>query len=668
MKKKIVATLIGGLLSSYTYANSLEHMQVRFLKNNDSVLKLDFEGNPPVMEDFRLEKNVVYLKLPKVKSKLSNNYFDIQDENIKNVKVEDRGNNLHLYISTNNNKKPIVDVKDDIMTLTFNNDTISYSEIENIIEEKPDVFIDDISFIRENDNQSKIKVSHNGKNPVFNYVEHELGVTLVFDEASIPSRLFKHSDVSSFKTPIYSFLTKIENDKVIVDLVFDENYNSNFVVTNSDNELSIVVKGKKKVILNSLDNTFNTKSASIEDTFNGELISFDFQNISIENALYALATKMNLNLVLGDNISGSLSLKLKDVPHDQALDIILRTKGLGKYVEGNIMMVAPIEEIMEREEFELKSKLKIKEIKPLENKEIQINYAKSQDIEVLVKDMLSDRGRIIVDARTNKIFVEDIEEKIISIDRFIDSIDIPVRQVSVEARIVYAKKSAAEKMGVQWRSVDRASIDPSDYGQIGDTSLSLGTGGGLGSLGGAASTVGLTLGLMNTNLDVTLEALETNGDVEVVAKPLVIAANKEKSMISSGQEIPYTEISDDGDVSTSFKEILLSLEVTPQITPDDNLILDLSIVQDSLAELTDAGPALDTTNIETRVVVKNLETLVLGGVFKENIINEEEKVPLLGDIPFLGNAFKYKEKSTEKVELLIFITPKILSGDELITR
>ena len=327
------------------------------------------------------------------------------------------------------------------------------------------------------------------------------------------------------------------------------------------------------------------------------------------------------------------------------------------------MIVAPLEEIVSREQFELASKKKIKDVKPLSNKEIQVNYAKASDAFALVENMVSPRGKVIFDERTNKIFIEDIEEKVFDMEKMIESIDVPVRQVSVEARIVYAKKSAQEEMGVRWGVGGNNSYNSTITDNIG-----IADGSSLGSLGGAANTVGVTLGFLNANVDATLNALETSGDVEIVARPTVIAADKQKSVIASGQEYPYLEISDDGDVTTTFKEVVLSLDVTPQITPDDTLILDLAIVQDSIAEITEAGPALDTTNITSRVIVDNMETLVLGGVFKEDTIEGEEKVPLLGDIPLLGDAFKYKNESKEKVELLIFITPKILDGEKIINR
>lgn len=662
MKKSLIAMFVCGMLPMQSFANSLDNMQLRFLKNNDSVLKLDFEDESAFVEDFSVDNGVVYLKLPKVKNKLSNDYFEINEGGIKNVKVEDRGNNLHVYISTDTNNKPEIIKDKDMISLTFKDNKVSYEDIEDIIDVKTDLFIDNVKFERENNNQSKIVISHNSENPIYDIVEYEDGVIISFENASIPSRLFNNNDVSSFKTPISKFYTKVENNDFILDVQFDKKYKSDFFITKDDNKVSLVVKGEKRNIINQ---DLDTGIGTVKNTtsFDGDLITFNFQDIEISDALFILAQKMGLNLVMGDDIKGKLSLRLTDVPEDQALDVILRTKGLGKYVEGSIMIVAPLEEIVKREEFELSSKNKIKEIKPLVNKEVQVNYAKAGKAFSLVESMISPRGKVIFDERTNKIFIEDTEDKVADMERMIESIDIPVRQVSVEARIVYAKKSAREEMGVKWGV---GNVNPSDYSKtIGD---SLGVVGDIGSIGNASSTVGLTLGFLNADIDATLTAMESSGDIEIVARPLVIAADKQLSRIASGQEYPYMEISDDGDVTTTFKEVVLSLDVTPQITPDDTLIMDLAIVQDSIAEITEAGPALDTTEINSRVIVDNMETLVLGGVFKEDNLIEEESVPILGDIPFLGEAFKYKQETKEKVELLIFITPKILSGEKIIKR
>tara|TARA_Y100000588_G_scaffold321228_1_gene352456 strand:+ start:169203 stop:171206 length:2004 start_codon:yes stop_codon:yes gene_type:complete len=667
MKKTTIAMIMCSLLSGQVFANSLENMQVRFLKNNNSLLKFDFEDDSAYVEELNNDNGIVYLKIPKVKSNLSNDYFDIDEGGIKNVKVEERGNNLHIYVTAENHLKPFISKSKDTITLNFENNVASYEDLDKIVEVDNDIFIDDVEFERESDSQSKIVISHNSDNPIFDITEYDGGALVVFENASIPSRLFKNNEVSSFKTPISKYLTKIENGNFMLDITFNENYKVDLFNTKDENKVILIANGKRSVSLN--DDIVYEKDNGIEvpnvtsSVRDDELITFNFQDIEIEKALFVLAQKMGLNLVMGDDIKGTLSLKLKDVPQEQALNVILRTKGLGKYIEGNIMIVAPLEEIVSREQFELASKKKIKDVKPLSNKEIQVNYAKASDAFALVENMVSPRGKVIFDERTNKIFIEDIEEKVFDMEKMIESIDVPVRQVSVEARIVYAKKSAQEEMGVRWGVGGDNSYNSTITDNIG-----IADGSSLGSLGGAANTVGVTLGFLNANIDATLNALETSGDVEIVARPTVIAADKQKSVIASGQEYPYLEISDDGDVTTTFKEVVLSLDVTPQITPDDTLILDLAIVQDSIAEITEAGPALDTTNITSRVIVDNMETLVLGGVFKEDTIEGEEKVPLLGDIPLLGDAFKYKNESKEKVELLIFITPKILDGEKIINR
>lgn len=667
MKKSIIALAVSSLATFNVSASNLEHMQVNFLKNNDSVLKFDFEQENPLIEGFKNESNIISFQVPKSKSKLGTNYFEIGEGGINNIKLQERGNYLHVLISTDQEKKASYSIQGDKVSLVMEEkEYLTHEDFENITFSKSELFIDDIRFKKESDKQVRIDVSHDLKDSVYDVVEYDGGFIIYFDNASIPSRLFKNSNLNSFDLPIESYLTKVEDGKVKVDVKYNDDFVSDFVTTTQDNQLSIVVKGKKKVKTSKLSDDGHT-----QQDFNGDLVSFNFQNMDIEEALFVIAQKMKLNLVLGDTVEGQISLTLYDVPYDQALDVILRTKGLDKYVEGNIMIVAPMEEIAARKEFEIASKNKIQTIKPLETKEVQVNYAKVEDVKTLLDGLKSDRGRVMVDSRTNKVFIEDTDVKIVDMEEMIESIDVPIRQVSVEARIVYAKKSVGDSMGVRWQSglsTEGGDNFSDNYNQVGDSSVGVGLGSAIGALGDGANTAAITLGFANANIEATLNAMESSGDVEIVARPLVIAADKQTSSIASGQEYPYREIDDEGEVTTSFKEIVLSLDVTPQITPDDKLILDLSIVQDSIAAITEAGPAVDTTNINSRVIVDNNETLVLGGVFKEDIVKSEEKVPLLGDIPLLGEAFKYSAESTEEVELLIFITPKILNGEEIINR
>lgn len=680
MKKSFLAiALLSGLgITNSAFANSLSNMHVNFLSDNSNSVKFEFSDKvvKPVAIDSK--NNVIHLKFEDLQSALKNDYFNINESGIRNIKFENTGKDLNVYISLDQLKRFNSYETNNSFTLDLENKSISNIEYDKLINAKQDILIDSVNFERDNDNQSEIVISHNSNNPIYDVVEFNGGIELTFDNASMPSKLFKNVDVSEYSTPIDSYLTRIEDGHAVVKVFYKKNFNANYVITKVDNKIVIVVKGNESTTLRtSSDGTIKSKNKS---HFEGERIDFDFQDIPVKNALFLIAQKMGLNLVMADNIDGRLTLLLKDVPYDQALDIILRTKGLGKHIEGNIMLVAPLEEIMQREEFELTSKNKIDDIKPLKTDTVQIKYAKSADVFALLDKIKSDRGNIIFDARTNKMFLEDTASKLFEMKNLIEKIDIPVRQVSVEARIVYAKKSVGDSLGVKWRSgvnpkggslVTEKNAEKGEdvtHEQINGSNLAVGVGSALGSLGGAANTAAITLGFINANVDVTLNALEKTGDVDIISKPLIISADKKTSKISSGKEFPYREISENGDVTTSFKEIKLSLEVTPQITPDNKLIMDLSVIQDSIAELTDAGPALDSTDINTQVIVNDKETLVLGGVFKNEEVNGVEKVPFLGDLPIIGNAFKYKEKNNEKMELLIFITPKILNGDEVITK
>lgn len=666
MRKLFLAMVASGMLTVSSHsalANTLEQMQIEFLNDNTNIVKFDFSEETVKPQILDSKDNEIHLLFSGLTSEMKEDFFNIQESGIKNVSIEEDGNDLHVYINLTAKHKYDFNYTKETMIMELTQNSISYEEIESAWKYNNEFKINDVLFNRHSNEHADIIIKHNDTKADFDVVEFDGGVQFTFEESSIPTKLFEKKDVSEFSTPIQSYLTKIEDGKAVLKVFYNPNYKANFVTTEIGNQFVVIVKGEdyKQNLANlKSKNNLSPEDALInESSFDGELISFNFQDVPIKSALFVIAKKMNLNLVMGDNINGRITLLLDNVPHDQALDIILRTKGLGKYIEGNVMLVAPLEEIVQRQEFELSSKKKIVEISPLKSDTVQIKYAKSEAVYTLLDKVKSNRGNIIFDERTNKMFLEDTPQKLFEMKNLIEEIDIPVRQVAVEARIVYAQKSASKEMGIKWS----AGLDSDNFTGIGDTSLGLKNGSSINERG-----IDLTLGFMNANVDATLTALEDDGDIEIVARPLVLAANKQKSKIASGKEYPYVEISDNGDVTTSFKEIVLSLDVTPQITPNDKLILDLEIVQDAIAELTDAGPALDTTEISTQVIVDNKETLVLGGVFKDTVIDEDSRVPILGDIPLLGKAFSYSTDSTEQVELLIFITPTILNGEDIIRR
>jgi len=670
MKKLFLAMIAGGMLtigSGSALANSLEQMQIEFLNDDTNIVKFNFSENADKPKILKSKENEILLQFSDLTNEMKESFFSIQESGIKNISIDEVDNNILVQINLVSKHSYAFSYLDNKMILELKKDSVSYADIENVWKFNSELKINDIDFVRHSNEHSDIVISHNEKDPQFDVIEFDGGVEFTFDEASIPSKLFQKKNVSEYSTPIDSYLTKIEDGKVSLKIFYNPNYKASYVTTRLDDKFVIIIKGEDyNQKYNNGDISNNGDVAVLnKNSFDGDLISFDLQDVPIKSALFVIAKKMNLNLVMGDNISGRITLLLNDVPHDQALDIILRTKGLGKYIEGSILLVAPLEEIVQRQEFELSSKEKIIQISPLKSDTIQIKYAKSSEVFVLLETVKSDRGKIIFDERTNKMFLEDTAKKLFEMKSLVEEIDIPVRQVSVEARIVYANKSVNEEMGVQWNaSAGTNNVWSDSFDNIGGSNVGIKDGSSLG--GNGANTAKITLGFMNANVDATLTALEKVGDVEIIARPLVIAANKQKSRISSGKQYPYIEISENGDITTTFKEIVLSLDVTPQITPNNKLILDLEIIQDSIAELTDAGPALNSTRIKTQVIVSDQETLVLGGVFKESIIKSESRVPILSDIPLLGKLFTSTIESKEEVELLIFITPRIITGDEII--
>jgi type IV pilus assembly protein PilQ len=411
--------------------------------------------------------------------------------------------------------------------------------------------------------------------------------------------------------------------------------------------------------------------------FEGAPISLNFQEISVRTVLQIIADYNGFNLVTSDSVDGDITLRLDGVPWDQALDIILKVKGLDKRMEGNILLVAPGDEIAAREARELKAKKQVAELAPLYSEYLQINYAKATEIASLLKgesSMLSARGSISVDERTNTLLLRDTNESITNIKRLIEILDIPVKQVIIESRIVTVKDNVSEELGVRWGFSDQQGNDGTSgtlngAQNIGNASIpsmddrlnvNLPVSSPAGSI--AFHIARLTDG---TIIDLELSALERENKGEVIASPRITTANQKTAYIEQGTEIPYVQSASSGATAVTFKKAVLSLEVTPQITPDNRIILDLIITQDSrgdtVSTATGQAVAIDTQEIGTQVLVDNGETIVLGGIYQQSTVNSESKVPLLGDIPYVGRLFKTTSDFSEKKELLIFVTPKVVT-------
>ncbi|HEY7841607.1 MAG TPA: type IV pilus secretin PilQ family protein, partial [Gammaproteobacteria bacterium] len=423
--------------------------------------------------------------------------------------------------------------------------------------------------------------------------------------------------------------------------------------------------------------------------YTGERLSLNFQNIEVRAVLQLIADFTGLNLVASDSVRGNVTLRLKNVPWDQALDIILKARGLGMRQAGNVMMVAPQEEIAAREKLELESQQQVRDLAPLRTEYVQINYAKASDLAGLIQteqnNLLSDRGNVSIDERTNTLIIQDVSSSLESIRSMIAKLDIPVRQVLIESRIVNADESFTRDLGVQFGfskrtgdGVDDADTPntaavvggplPGGFETSSVTGIDVGGADGLMvnlPVAGATSTLGLAVGKIGTYLlQLELSALLAEGRGEEIASPRVITANQSEAVIESGVDIPYQQATSSGATSVSFKKAVLKLQVTPQITPDDRVLLDLQVNQDTRGAPDVLGvPPINTRSVSTQVLVDDGETVVLGGIYNQTDRKSSDRVPFFGDLPYLGWLFKKERIEKSRTELLIFVTPKILRED-----
>tara|TARA_Y100000589_G_scaffold63147_1_gene54408 strand:+ start:6836 stop:8956 length:2121 start_codon:yes stop_codon:yes gene_type:complete len=511
----------------------------------------------------------------------------------------------------------------------------------------------------------------------------ELGgkIRLTMPELTVPENLRRRLDVTDFATPVTRVDTFVEDGKAIVEIRPEGSYD--YIAYQSGSQFTVSVERLSE----------EEAEARREEKFpyTGEKLSLNFQDIEVRSVLQLIADFTGLNLVASDTVSGSITLRLQNVPWDQALDLILKTKGLDKRQIGNVLLVAPADEIAAREKLELETNKQIAELAPVRLDIIQINYAKAADIVQLIKEdkeLISERGFVSSDVRTNTISVRETADKLEQIRRLVSTWDVPVRQVSIEARIVRAQTNVAESLGVSWggaaydvrgddsvisiggsqTALQEARTWEDDSGDS-NNSMTLSFPDALavdlGVTDDGTSSFAIGWGSDDFLVDLEISALESDGKAELVSQPRVVTADRQTATIKSGEEIPYQKAASSGATSVSFKEAVLSLEVTPQITPDDKIIMDLVVNQDSRGEETAGVPSINTNEVATQVLVGNGETVVLGGIFQSQVSTQITKTPFLGDIPYLGRLFKRTDYIDERSELLIFITPKIVKNDLL---
>lgn len=524
--------------------------------------------------------------------------------------------------------------------------------------------------------------------------QHGDKIAVDFFKVGLPDILRRRLDVGDFGTPVQTVTTTAKGENV--QMLIEPKGLWEHSAYQSDTQLVIEVKPIKED---------PNKLTQGTQGYRGERLTFNFQNIEIRALLQIVAEVSGLNIIASDSVTGAMTLRLKDVPWDQALDIIMQSKGLDMRKNGSVIWIAPKDELLTKEKLELEQKAQIAELEPVRTEAFQLNYQKAEAFKQVfgvdgssTNRILSKRGSAVIEPRTNQLFVTDIASKLEEVRKLIQKTDIASKQVLIEARIVEADDKFSKNLGAKLGFTDLRGLRGGDVGyQLGGNQRAALTGNylGLGEQTGqakiteqsfvpnsqfvslpAAGINGLTPGSLavslfsaaaNRFLNLELSALEADGKGKIISSPRVVTADQLKAMIEQGTELPYLVATSSGATSIFFRRATLKLEVTPQITPDGNVILDVEVHKDSVGQETRAGYAIDTKQVKTMVLVENGGTVVLGGIYQQNERDNVTKVPFFGDVPLFGNLFKTTGRTNDKTELLVFITPKIVA-DRLSTK
>ncbi|MCU7553314.1 type IV pilus secretin PilQ family protein [Alteromonas sp. ASW11-19] len=525
----------------------------------------------------------------------------------------------------------------------------------------------DIDFTRTGNDTAVTLITFDTTGAVPQLIESQGKLTVTLPGVTLAGDQLVELDVSQFGTAVSTIETFEDDEASRVELKYDGQVFARHSI--EDTTLRIEIEPMSDEQIAELNQT---------SKYTGEPLSLDFQDVPVRKVLQIIAQVNGFNLVTTDTVSGNVTISLSGVPWDQALDMILKVKGLDKRLEGNILLIAPSEELAAREAQQLQSKKQVSDLTPLKSGSITVNYAKAANLATILKSseggILSERGSVTVDERTNTILVRDTQESIDEARAMVNSLDIPVKQVLIESRMVTVRDNADEQLGVRWGFSDRQDDNGVSGSLQGADTINSGIVPAIGDrlnvdlpVISPAGRIGFQVASLvdGTILDLELSALESENKGEIIASPRITVANQQEAYIEQGTEIPYVQATSSGATSVEFKKAVLSLKVTPHITPDNRIILDLVVTQDTRGETvsTSTGPAvaIDTQEIKTQVLVENGETVVLGGIFQQINTDDVTKVPLFGDLPVVGNLFKNTAKIYQKRELLIFVTPKIVA-------
>lgn len=678
---------------SASSAVNMTDVEFNSLPGGKVEMKFMFDGQAPDPKVYTIESPArIALDLNETSSKLKQKKHTLDLGNAQSVMVLESGGRTRVIVNLVELTRYEAKAEGNALVVTVGNDGVrdylkeAPRQLEQEVTAVAESAIKSIDFRRGEKGEGRLIVELSNPNIDVDTGVEGKSIKLNFLKTALPDNLRLRYDVSDFATPVQWVKATEKGNSAQIEVQPTGEYD--YLAYQAENTYVLTVK---PLTLQEIE------AKKREFAYVGDRLSLNFQDIDVRAVLQLIADFTDLNLVASDTVSGKITLRLQNVPWDQALDLILKTKGLDKRQEGNVLLVAPAAEIAQREQQEIKTNKQIEELAPLQTEFIRVRYAKAADLFSLLQgdgstgnknepgadssgSLLSSRATVVVDERTNSLLVTETAAKLEELRQLINLIDVPIRQVMIEARIVSATTDVSEKIGVAWGG---ASINTSGGGSAAggetfvtsasqDTFMDVANGTSPVTLGrvvdlgvGDFGATNVNIGFIANNrlLDLQLSAIESSGSGEVVSQPKIITGDKQNAVIKSGQEVAYQESAANGGTTTAFKDAVLELDVTPSITPDDRVIMDIKITQDSIAGFAPGtrAPILDTTEVETQVLVNNGETVVLGGIFQTEEITGVTKTPFLGDIPYLGRLFKRTEVSNQKTEILLFITPRILA-------
>ncbi|MFU2326525.1 type IV pilus secretin PilQ [Pseudomonas sp. NFX98] len=670
------------LLSPMVQAANLKTLDVAALPGDRVELKLAFDEPPPAPHGYTTESPArIALDLPGVVSQLASKTRDLGGGNARSATVVEAKDRTRLIIN--------------LTQLTPYDTRIEGNSLFVVVGQggkprapKPAAVVTPaparavaptakairaVDFQRGTQGEGNVVIDLTDPSIAPDIQERDGKIILGFARTRLPEPLRVRLDVKDFATPVQFVNAIATGDRATITIepsgAFD------YSTYQTDNKLTVSIRPMTADDLQ--------KRNADRYAYSGEKLSLNFQDIDVRSVLQLIADFTNLNLVASDTVQGGITLRLQNVPWDQALDLVLKTKGLDKRKIGNVLLVAPADEIAARERQELESQKQIAELAPLRRELLQVNYAKAADIAKLFQSVTSaeakidERGSITVDERTNNIIAYQTQDRLDELRRIVAQLDIPVRQVMIEARIVEANVDYDKSLGVRWGGSiqNKGNWNTSGVSNGANASSTIGTPGSTSTnspfvdLGAVSNTSGIGIAFITDNvlLDLELTAMEKTGNGEIVSQPKVVTSDKETAKILKGTEIPYQEASSSGATSVSFKEASLSLEVTPQITPDNRIIMEVKVTKDEpdyLNKVQDVPP-IKKNEVNAKVLVNDGETIVIGGVFSNTQSKVVDKVPFLGDVPYLGRLFRRDVVSEKKSELLVFLTPRIMNNQAI---